>query len=152
MESVQTTNYVLIRNCSYEEVEHFDTPEARKETAHVYEGKTKHTWFCMELNGEIVGCSSLMPFSKREARLRGWYLMPEYRGQGLGVDLVRPVIGEAICEGYEYLESKTKHKGIMEALDFVFTGREYPSWGGYRYVYKCKPDAEIPMEGYESIN
>lgn len=150
---MRSLHTITIRNCLYEEVAHFDTSDARKETAHVYEGKTKHTWFCMVHDDDIIGCSSLMPFSKREARLRGWYLMPEYRGQGYGLDLVRPVIGEAELEGYDYLESKTKHKGIMERLGFIFTGKEYPSWGGYRYVYVLNENAEIPMEtSDESIN
>ena len=142
---------ITVRGCSYAEVEHFDTPLARRETAHVYEGKTKHDWFLMEIDGFVVGCSSLMPFSKREARLRGWYMLPEYRGSGHGTKLAEVVMYEARSNGFEYLESKTRHRGIMEKLGFIFTGKEYPSWGGYRYVFPLVDNAKLPMEkAYES--
>ena len=137
---------VTVRGCNYEEVEHFDTPSARKETAHVYEGKTSHRWFLMEVDGKVAGCSSMMPFSRREARLRGWYMSPEFRGKGLGTKLAEVVIYEARAEEYEFLESKTRHRGIMEKLGFIFTGKEYPSWGGYRYVLPLVENVNLPME------
>lgn len=127
---------VNVLPATYDEVAHLKDL-AKKEDAHVYEGTTPIIWFKAVVDGVVVGSSGMLRASQKEARLRGWYVLPEYRHRGIGRMLCEIVEDEARDRGFAFIEAKTRYHDEMLRWGWEYTGREYPSWPirpGRQYV------------------
>ena len=110
--------------------------DAARDDVHLYELKTPIQWFEGFHGPFTAGCIGLLIPNKR---VRGWYVRPEYRGIGMGVDLLRHVIGWGRDLGFDRLEIRTLHRGLCESEGFIATGREYPTFKlgvGYQLYYE----------------
>lgn len=109
------------------------TEAARREDAHLYEGKTPILWFGAWQGETLVGCIGLLaPYrGQTEVRIRGWYVDPAWRGQGIGLYLLRQAVEMARSLGYRRVEMKTKYREIAAKMGgWQPTGRVYNSFGG----------------------
>ena len=52
-------------------------------------------WFVAEHNGTIIGCGALVRLSPALVELRSLVVHPDYRGAGIGTQLVTHLIGRA---------------------------------------------------------
>ena len=97
--------------------------DARHEGAHL-DSTLKSPWTLLKahFNGHLFGFVGLLHTSPRYATIRGWYVMPGYRGSGLGTRLVEAAIDEASRQGIEQVAIRTNKTHILERLGFDWTG------------------------------
>jgi len=98
---------VTIQACDWADVQHipamYDT-----ESALFMRRKTPETWFRAIMQGKTVGCACIFPLSKTKARLSNLYVIPEYRGHGIGMRLVIAREMWARQNGFTVIETRTK--------------------------------------------
>jgi putative acetyltransferase len=85
---------------------------------------------------EPVGCVALRKITEGICEMKRLYVKPELRGKGLGKQLVKAVIDEAIKIGYTKMRLDTVPV-MKEAISL------YRSFG----FYEIKPYRENPIEG-----
>ncbi len=97
--------------------------DARREGAHL-DPTLKSDWTLLkaQFNGHLLGFIGLLHISPRYATLRGWYVIPGYRGSGIGTRLVEAAIDEASRQGIEQVAIRTNKTHILERLGFDWTG------------------------------
>jgi putative acetyltransferase len=81
--------------------------------------------------GEPVGCVALRPLDDLRAEAKRLYVRPEFRAQGVGLALLRWLIGEARTAGYRELLGDTmpvmrRALAMYERLGFEQTGPYTP--------------------------
>jgi RimJ/RimL family protein N-acetyltransferase len=102
---------------------------------HIYEGVKPLIWYKVMDLDQLIGCCALLPIGK-EARLRGWFLDPRYRGCGLGLRMAAFMADEARARGFSRIEAKTR--ATLDKHGWTWTGKAYPSWGGRQFVIEFK--------------
>lgn len=81
--------------CAYEAVAHFKAPAA-KERSSVAPSRDTLWWGAHADSGELVGCAGLIVKSGQWARIKGVYVDPAHRGQGIGAALTEAQL--SACE------------------------------------------------------
>jgi N-acetylglutamate synthase-like GNAT family acetyltransferase len=120
-----------IARVTFDQIKHFNDL-APNNSSHIYEGKTPITWYGLHKDDSIVGCFGLLKVGN-EARLRGWFVLPECRGHGYGTLLARTAEEAAQHMGAHTIEAKTAQATIMARLGWEFTGAVYKTFNGRQY-------------------
>jgi amino-acid N-acetyltransferase len=76
-----------------------------------------------EENGSVVGCGSLVELTPQLTEVRSLAVSPDYRGRGLGGQLVRHLVRRAREAGYEQVCALTLREGFFNRLDFTTVDR-----------------------------
>ena len=71
-------------------------------------------WFAAVSGTDILGCIGLLHASRDRVRVRGWYVRPDHRGQGLGMWLQECANDWARDHGYRHIESTTRLWRVLE--------------------------------------
>lgn len=101
--------------------------EARLEGAHIdYTLKSDWQTFCAFDRSEAGGFIGLLLVGETKAHIRGWYVFPPHRGNGLGGRLLEQAIDWARINGFRDLDIRTGHN--VEWAGFTPTG--YQREGG----------------------
>lgn len=84
--------------------------QARDEGAHI-DPALKSPWqlFAAFEKSEPGGFVGLLLVGKRKAHIRGWYVFPDQRGDGLGGKLLDHALDWARVHGYHNLDIRTTH-------------------------------------------
>lgn len=89
---------------------------ASKENVIIKPTSKKHWWFKLK-NDE--GFCGMIVAAKNKVRLKAMYLHPEYRGKGLGIEMIKARMRYAKWLGYKKVETLTVHPHMYDALGFV---------------------------------
>jgi putative acetyltransferase len=73
------------------------------------------TFKILEEDGRIIGSYGLYPTTPRSCELRKMYLLPEFRGQGLGRRMLEDALGRARRLGFEEMTLETNSR-LREAI------------------------------------
>ena len=84
-----------------------------------------------ELSGHIVGCVALRPLEDQVCEMKRLYVMPDYRGHGIGRTLACEVIARARDKGYEKMRLDTIDS--MKAAKSLYTSLNFRTIKAYRY-------------------
>jgi len=123
-----------IRPISFAVVREFKGRNADPLASHIYEGKRPFKWYgAYSEEDELVGFFGILQASWKLARLRGWYVLDEFRGKGIGTRLVRIFLEVCRRNGYQRVEVMTREHSIMIRAGLTATETRYPSWGGRLY-------------------
>lgn len=93
--------------------------ESSSNEVFIEEPESPCKWYAGYLDGKLVGCYGLMQFSTAKARLRGWYVCEEHRGEGYGGQLLDHFVETARQLKFPIAEANTKHEGILESRGFI---------------------------------
>lgn len=75
-------------------------------------------WLVAEIDGQIVGCVSLVFFNGHLAEVRSLAVHPAYRGRGLGSDLVRAAVDLARQFKRTQVLALTRAAHLFEGVGF----------------------------------
>jgi amino-acid N-acetyltransferase len=75
------------------------------------------TWVAEE-GGQLVGCCCLDIYSPKIAEVRSLFVDPQFRGRGLGEDLVRAAVEEAERRKIRQVITITSSPDFFGKLDF----------------------------------
>ncbi len=72
---------------------------------------------------QVIGCVALRPFEVGICEMKRLYVVPEFRGRGIGRDLAQMVINEACERGYkkmrlDTIESMKEARTLYSSLGF----------------------------------
>ncbi len=76
--------------------------------------------------GVAVGCVALRPFSERVAELKRMYVAPQYRGRGVGTELLNMVTLAAMVGGYNRI--------LLDTLDTMHDARRIYLRAGFHEI------------------
>lgn len=85
--------------------------------------------------GQIIGTVGLAPLSHSACELRKMYLLPRYRGRGLGGRLLKHAIERARALGFARIELNTKR--IMEEAVGLYIKHGFRPVGGAPTDRRC---------------
>jgi GNAT superfamily N-acetyltransferase len=71
-------------------------------------------WFSAEAHGVMLGCIGLLRVSRTIVRVRGWYVLPQWRGFGVGMFLQESAEDWARERSYLWIESTTRLWEVLE--------------------------------------
>lgn len=100
-------------------------------------------WYLLVEEQKIIGCAGMIPndFISR-CELYPWlcalYIDPQYRGQGLGKQLVAHISEQTKQLGFTELHLCTDLTGYYEKSGFTENGLGYHPWGETSKVYSKK--------------
>ena len=75
-------------------------------------------WRVAEKNGQIIGCVSLVVFNQELCEVRSLAVSPEFRGNGLGKELIAAALGLAEERSIPKVLTLTRSPGLFEQLGF----------------------------------
>ena len=105
-----------IKETQFESIKHFAS-RASKERVAIK--PTQNTmWFALSLNEITVGCCALY-LGKKKCRIKGDFVMLDYRGKGLGKLSVETRLQIAKKLGYKLIEVYTLHPKYYTSLGFT---------------------------------
>ena len=84
---------------------------------------------------QVIGCVALRPLGDRICEMKRLYVIPEFRGRGIGKDLARMVINEARERGYKKMR-----------LDTISSMKEARTLYSSLGFYTIEPYRYNPME------
>ena len=92
-------------------------------------GQHDSKFFIMESRGKIIGSVGVRNIDRDTCELRKLYLLKEYRGRGLGQELLDHALAFAVNKGYKkiQLEVSVKHEraiSLYERSGFMRTDRK----------------------------
>lgn len=122
----------LIRECTFQEVEPL-APFTGKEDVTIRAGVVPSIWFAAENRGIIVGCGAITLYPKGRCRLRALFVLPEYRGKGLGYALVKTRLRVCAERGATRIETHSKQHGIMTSFGAI--AEHFDNTGRGHYVF-----------------
>jgi putative acetyltransferase len=90
------------------------------------------------INGVAVGCGAFKPFAEGVAEIKRMYVLPDYRGRGISVAVLRELEHWAAELGFERCVLETG-KAMTEAIGlYLKSGYErIPNFGQYVGVESC---------------
>lgn len=88
------------------------------------------------VDGKVAGCVALREFANNSCEMKRLYVKDNYRGQGIGKQLVTRLIEEARSAGYEFMKLDTI-PGMTRAQQI------YESYG----FYDINPFVYSPVDG-----
>lgn len=86
-------------------------------------------WFAAVLGTTKIGCIGLLHVSREAVRVRGWYVLPQYRGQGVGIFLQENAEDWAREHGYVRIESTTRLWRVLERRGWTILTEFSPEVG-----------------------
>ena len=87
------------------------------------------------LSGQAIGCAALRRIDEQVSELKRMFVLPQFRGQGVGKELARKLIEDAHTIGYKYIRLDTGNF-LTAAIQL------YESLGFQR----IEPYYEVPQE------
>jgi GNAT superfamily N-acetyltransferase len=117
----------VVENCSYADVAPLEG-SAYSENTFVWETRLHPLlWSRLLIGGELAG--SVGVFVRRgRARVRGWYVLPRFRGGGHGRALLAHAVERARAAGAVHIDAKTRYHYLIASCGWSDTGREFPAW------------------------
>jgi carbonic anhydrase len=73
--------------------------------------------FLAEEDGHLAGCIALRPLANDSCEMKRLYVRPEFRGRGLGRQLITTVISSAKEIGYRFMRLDTMPGKMAQALE-----------------------------------
>ena len=111
----------MISKCEYADIRHLASIASQ---SHVSVSKTQDTqWFKAEKDGRIVGCSALMKKKKPIGRVKGIFVLEEFRGMGIGLELTNVLIQDAIEKHCSAIDLFTWHPDFWLKLGYRVIGK-----------------------------
>lgn len=89
------------------------------------------------VDGEAAGCIALRPIDEKSCEMKRLYVRPEFRGSGLGAELVQWLVAEARSIGYTTLFADTMP--VMTRALEMYRKMGFEQCGPY--VEDATPDA-----------
>lgn len=121
-----------IRRVTYGFIREF-ADEAYRDGAWITEGSTPILWWGLFDKDTYLGSVGMLVVGAGvRARVRGWYVRRQYRGNGYGVMLLKAVVAQAQNRGVSTLECRTKHHELcLSKMPGVWTdiGEHYQDGG-----------------------
>ena len=106
---------IEVEPVSYDVVAPFASRAAKE---HVALGRTANTeWFAVQNHGEMRGFAALMKIGSG-FRLKGFWVHPDHRGNGIGTALLTTLIGIAEDRCASKVEALALNPRIYETLGF----------------------------------
>lgn len=97
----------MIKPCTWEDIKHL--PETYNTGGALFmRRKAQEFWFKAEIAGFTVGCACVFAVSKNRARLSNVFVIPNFRGKGIGKALVEAREDWARQNGFAWIEARTK--------------------------------------------
>lgn len=124
---------VELKEIKYEQVETHILPHVKGENSLLNNSVRVVYWVGAFIEDKLVGCNALMKLSKDRARSRSTFVLKEFRGHGIGEQLVKHVTAKAKDEGFKVIEGNSSVKGLMEKLGWTRTDQYFKSWDGWRW-------------------
>jgi GNAT superfamily N-acetyltransferase len=136
---------VTVQRATYADVAPLAPAARREQGADIANLKRPIDWFTCTVDGQLAGCIGLLRLGKR-GRIRGWYVVPAYRGRGLGKMLLAYALRHAVTSGLKLVEMNTKLYPMMLRWGWQDTGIRYTmrAWfngDGRKLVFPLK---ELP--------
>ena len=103
-------------------------------------GKSPVVWFSASVDGELVGCGGLRLSGKKSAVLQSLYVKSEYRGMGIGRDLITSRLMYGASKGITRYETNTPKVKLFESLGFTKATEKPYKFGGYKMVLTLHKD------------
>ncbi|HML21917.1 MAG TPA: GNAT family N-acetyltransferase [Aggregatilinea sp.] len=75
-------------------------------------------WLVAEIDGQVVGCVSLVFFNPTLCEIRSLAVHPSFRGNGIAVELVRAAITMAYDRGSQRVLTLTRAPRVFEKVGF----------------------------------
>lgn len=75
-------------------------------------------WLVTEIDGQIVGCVSLVFFNETLCEIRSLAVHPAFRGNGIAADLVRAASAMAYDRGIQRVLTLTRAPRVFEKVGF----------------------------------
>lgn len=85
--------------------------------------------------GRIIGCGGLLPAGHGDVELRKMYLLPEFRGRGIGKRLLEELIAAARAAGHRRVVLDTASV-LTEAIG-LYRKRGFRPWDNPERVRRC---------------
>jgi len=120
----------MISEVPFSAVEHL-RKAARADAVNVGD-KPNTRWFAAADNGEVVGIAALDHIGHERVVLHAVWVRPDWRGQGLGFDLVLRCIRECQLRGAAAIQANSHHPSFFTRLGFVAAAE--PGRGGLTRV------------------
>lgn len=128
-----------IRECTFPEVAHLGSLTGREDVT-IREGVVPTLWYAAEHRGLIVGCGAITVYPKGRHRLRALFVLPEYRGKGLGYALVKTRLAVCASRGAKRIETHSKRHGIMTSFGAV--AEHVDKTGRGHYVFPVPQESQ----------
>ena len=125
---------MLIRPCLFNEIKGYALKAAREHVSLKYGGKTQ--WYLAEKDGVIQGMAGLLPLARNAIRVKGVYVLPVDRGQGIGTQLTEYLINKALERQVTRVEAYALNPGFYLKRGFKEAGR-LPN-GAVKVVKLCR--------------
>lgn len=118
-----------IEQCGFADLPKPMVTRARKEGADLDQALRSSWVFFRAVNGlQTLGFVGVLCRTPAVVSIRGWYVTPKYRGQGIGTDLLEAAMTYAIDQEVSKIEIRTNQERIAHRLGFEWTG--YQRQGG----------------------
>ena len=101
----------IIKEISYDDVKKLSIYSKASEVILTNRENKPITWFGYFVEDNLIGCIGLWDLNSR-AKITGWFVIRNYRGYGIGKELLDYVIDYA-REKFTILEALTKHKRLL---------------------------------------
>jgi RimJ/RimL family protein N-acetyltransferase len=114
-----------IEQCEYKDLPKSLIVQARREGAEL-DQTLSSPWviFRARWNVETVGFVGMLVRSPSVVTLRGWFVKPKWREQGIGTQLLEAAMTYAFEQGAAKVEIRTARSKIAHRLGFEWTGYE----------------------------
>ncbi len=89
---------------------------------HFYQHSGGDFWLVLNYEKQVVGTIALQFLNNVTAQIRRFYINPNYRGQGLGQNLLHLVIITARTKGFTWLKLDTNKKSLTACKLFIKHG------------------------------
>lgn len=118
-----------IEQCGFDDLPVGMVRQARREGADLDQTlKSPWVFFRTVWEMETVGFVGVLCRTPTIVNIRGWYVKPEYRGQGIGTRLLVAAMNYAIDQRIDKIEIRTTKSRVVHRLGFEWTG--YQRRGG----------------------
>lgn len=112
---------MLIRPCSFTEIKGYALKAAREHVSLKDGGKAQ--WYAAEKDGVIQGMAGLLPLAKNGIRMKGVYVIPTERKNGIGTLLTEYLMDKAMESNVNRIEAYALNPGFYFKRGFKETGR-----------------------------
>lgn len=120
-----------IEQCEFADLPKAMVSRARKEGADLDQAlRSPWVFFRAVVGLQTLGFVGVLCRTPTVVTIRGWYVTPKYRDQGIGTDLLEAAMQYALDRGTSKIEIRTNRDRIAQRLGFEWTG--YEREGGNR--------------------
>lgn len=126
-----------IEQCEFADLPKTMVAQARREGADLDQAlKSPWAFFRASLGLQTFGFVGVLLRTPEVVTIRGWYVAPKYRGQGIGTALLEAAMTYAIEKKVTKVELRTNQERIAHRLGFEWTGYERERGNKERHFVK----------------